>query len=244
MSGAWRPWNVISIVIGGARSGTIGRNHLLDGLASGAAATSENPVARDARRGNRAPAAPEGGEARARLPREVHHAARVHEIRRRSSGLLLRGDTVGGAHRSRALRRSHGAAARLPRAGVGHGCAGRHGDRDDRGPERAHARRGRRPLDRLARPAVRGAAPRGFAVAGAGRKFHWANARIEGDTVVLTCDAVTAPVAVRYAWGANPPCDLAGATGLPAPPFRTDRWPGVTEGRKSRPTLNETRASA
>lgn len=76
------------------------------------------------------------------------------------------------------------------------------------------------------------AAPRGYALAGADRKYHWADARIEGDTVVLTCDAVAAPVAVRYAWGANPPCDLVGATGLPAPPFRTDRWPGVTQGRK------------
>lgn len=75
-------------------------------------------------------------------------------------------------------------------------------------------------------------APRGFALAGADRKYHWADARIDGDTVVLTCGAVAAPVAVRYAWGANPPCDLAGATGLPAPPFRTDRWPGVTEGRR------------
>ena len=40
------------------------------------------------------------------------------------------------------------------------------------------------------------------------------------------------PVAVRYAWAGNPERSLFGKSGLPAYPFRTDTWPGVTEGKK------------
>lgn len=63
---------------------------------------------------------------------------------------------------------------------------------------------------------------KGFEVAGADGRFHRAQARIEGNRVVLQSTAVTAPVAARYGWsdtaqGAN----LMGATGLPASPFRT-----------------------
>lgn len=76
-----------------------------------------------------------------------------------------------------------------------------------------------------------GGEPRGFALAGADRRFHWARARVAGDTVVLTCDAVPHPVAVRYAWANNPAADLAGGSGLPAEPFRSDRWPGLTHGK-------------
>jgi len=77
-----------------------------------------------------------------------------------------------------------------------------------------------------------GATPRGFAVAGADRHFHWAEARIEGSTVVVWSDAVPRPVAVRYGWAANPLADLVNGAGLPAAPFRSDRWPGVTENRR------------
>jgi sialate O-acetylesterase len=72
---------------------------------------------------------------------------------------------------------------------------------------------------------------RGFAVAGADHKFHWANARIEGNTVVVTSPEVISPVAVRYAWGDSPICNLFNQDGLPASPFRTDDWPGITVGR-------------
>lgn len=68
----------------------------------------------------------------------------------------------------------------------------------------------------------------GFAVAGADRKFHWAQAKIVGSTVVVSCDAVENPVAVRYGWADNPNCNLYNAAGLPAGPFRTDNWPGLT----------------
>jgi Carbohydrate esterase, sialic acid-specific acetylesterase len=69
---------------------------------------------------------------------------------------------------------------------------------------------------------------RGFAIAGADRVFHWANASIEGDAVVISSPAVPSPVAVRYAWAGNPDCNLYNKAGLPASPFRTDDWPGST----------------
>lgn len=65
----------------------------------------------------------------------------------------------------------------------------------------------------------------GFAVAGADRRFVWADARVEGGRVVLSSARVPNPVAVRYAWGDNPDrADLYNAAGLPAGPFRTDDW--------------------
>jgi sialate O-acetylesterase len=64
-----------------------------------------------------------------------------------------------------------------------------------------------------------------FAVAGADRKWHWAEARIVGDTVVCTHPEVPKPVAVRYAFSANPAGgNLYNRDGLPASPFRTDDW--------------------
>ncbi|MGC8784903.1 MAG: sialate O-acetylesterase [Armatimonadota bacterium] len=73
---------------------------------------------------------------------------------------------------------------------------------------------------------------RGFAIAGADRRFVWAEARIEGNTVVVSSPQVPEPVAVRYAWADNPVCNLYNRAGLPASPFRTDDWPGVTQGRR------------
>jgi sialate O-acetylesterase len=69
----------------------------------------------------------------------------------------------------------------------------------------------------------------GFAVAGGDRQFAWAEARIEGDQVVVSSDLVPNPVAVRYAWADNPDANLINEEGLPASPFRTDTWPGITE---------------
>jgi sialate O-acetylesterase len=66
--------------------------------------------------------------------------------------------------------------------------------------------------------------PAGFAVAGADRQFRWAEARIDGDSVILTCPEVPAPVSVRYAWAAYPLANLYSGSGLPASPFRTDDW--------------------
>ena len=62
----------------------------------------------------------------------------------------------------------------------------------------------------------------GFAIAGEDGKFVWAEAKIEGDTVVVWSPNVEKPVAVRYAWADNPDCNLYNQEGLPASPFRTD----------------------
>ncbi|MEI7782302.1 MAG: sialate O-acetylesterase, partial [Planctomycetota bacterium] len=52
-----------------------------------------------------------------------------------------------------------------------------------------------------------------------------ANARIDGQSVVVTSPQVPHPVAVRYAWADNPEgCNLYNAAGLPASPFRSDEW--------------------
>jgi sialate O-acetylesterase len=80
---------------------------------------------------------------------------------------------------------------------------------------------------------ARGGEPlKGFAIAGADRKFVWADARIAGDQVVVSSDQVVDPVSVRYAWADNPVCNLYNKAGLPASPFRTDTWPGVTADKK------------
>ena len=69
----------------------------------------------------------------------------------------------------------------------------------------------------------------GFSIAGADRLFVWAKARIDGeDKVIVWSDRVAVPVAVRYNWGNNPDGTLYNAEGLPAVPFRTDEWKGIT----------------
>ncbi|MCW8133331.1 MAG: sialate O-acetylesterase [Planctomycetota bacterium] len=73
---------------------------------------------------------------------------------------------------------------------------------------------------------------KGFAVAGEDKKFVWASAKIDGNTVVVSSDKVEKPVAVRYAWADNPECNLYNKEGLPACPFRTDTWDGVTKANK------------
>lgn len=72
----------------------------------------------------------------------------------------------------------------------------------------------------------------GFAIAGADKKFVWADATIKGKKVIVSSPSVKEPVAVRYAWANNPVCNLYNEDGLPANPFRTDDWPGVTVGKE------------
>ena len=62
----------------------------------------------------------------------------------------------------------------------------------------------------------------GFAICGEDQKWVWADAKIDGDTVLVWSGQVAAPIAVRYAWADNPTCNLYNAAGLPASPFRTD----------------------
>jgi sialate O-acetylesterase len=71
---------------------------------------------------------------------------------------------------------------------------------------------------------VKGDVLKGFAIAGADRKFVWAQAEIKDDTVVVWADSISQPVAVRYGWAHNPPCNLYNRADLPASPFRTDNW--------------------
>ena len=61
----------------------------------------------------------------------------------------------------------------------------------------------------------------GFAICGEDKKWVWATAKSEGDTVIAWSPAVPKPVAVRYAWADNPTCNLYNGEGLPASPFQT-----------------------
>ena len=61
----------------------------------------------------------------------------------------------------------------------------------------------------------------GFAIAGEDQKFVWADAKIDGNTVVVSSPQVAKPVAVCYGWADNPPVNLFNKIGLPASPFRT-----------------------
>jgi sialate O-acetylesterase len=62
-----------------------------------------------------------------------------------------------------------------------------------------------------------------FAIAGPDKKFLWAQAKIEGNNVVVWNDQIQNPAAVRYAWADNPEgANLYNKEGLPASPFRTD----------------------
>jgi sialate O-acetylesterase len=69
-----------------------------------------------------------------------------------------------------------------------------------------------------------------FSIAGDDRKWYWADAHIEGNTIVVSSPSVPQPTQVRYAWQSNPAATLFNGAGLPAVPFRTDTWPGKTEG--------------
>ena len=79
---------------------------------------------------------------------------------------------------------------------------------------------------------VKGDKPEGFAVAGKDRQWHWADARVEGDSVVVSSPMAPDPQAARYAWEAGPAATLYNGAGLPAAPFRTDDWPGITANHK------------
>ena len=65
---------------------------------------------------------------------------------------------------------------------------------------------------------------KGFVIAGEDRQWKPASARIVDDKVIVSSPEVKQPVAVRYAWEADPICNLYNGAGLPASPFRTDAW--------------------
>lgn len=70
---------------------------------------------------------------------------------------------------------------------------------------------------------------KGFEIAGADKKFHFAKALINGNKITVWCDEVPQPVAVRYNWADDASeGNLFNKEMLPAAPFRTDNWDGVT----------------
>ncbi|HMH21792.1 MAG TPA: sialate O-acetylesterase [Puia sp.] len=71
---------------------------------------------------------------------------------------------------------------------------------------------------------------RGFSIAGDDQQFVWAKAWIEGDKIIVSSERIGKPVAVRYAWADNAgDANLYNKEGLPASPFRSDNWKGLTE---------------
>src|SRR5882672_2467510 len=79
--------------------------------------------------------------------------------------------------------------------------------------------RGRRPVNAGCRPGSYD------------RQWHWAEAKIEGDAIVDSSPTVPEPEAARYAWQSFPAATFYNGAGLPAVPFQTDDWPGITEHR-------------
>lgn len=73
---------------------------------------------------------------------------------------------------------------------------------------------------------------KGFTIAGVDHKFYWAQGVIEGDEIVVSSPDVVFPIAVRYGWADNPLCNLVNGAALPASPFRTDDWQGITYGNQ------------
>ena len=71
---------------------------------------------------------------------------------------------------------------------------------------------------------AKGGELKGFVIAGADQVWKPATAKIVGDAVAVSSPEVAAPVAVRYAWAADPACTLFNGAGLPASPFRTDTF--------------------
>ncbi len=71
----------------------------------------------------------------------------------------------------------------------------------------------------------------GFAIAAEDEKFAWADAVIDGNTVVVSNAGIKEPFAVRYAWEVYPLYNLYNGAGLPASPFRTDDWKLTSEGK-------------
>lgn len=67
-----------------------------------------------------------------------------------------------------------------------------------------------------------------FTIAGKDQKFYPAHAEIVGDEIIVHSPKVSSPVAVRFAWSTAPVPNLFNKVGLPASPFKTDDWPGIT----------------
>ena len=73
---------------------------------------------------------------------------------------------------------------------------------------------------------------KGFAIAGADQKFVWADAKIDGDTIVVSSDKVADPIAGATPGRTTPSATCTTKPACPASPFRTDTWPGATASNK------------
>jgi sialate O-acetylesterase len=77
---------------------------------------------------------------------------------------------------------------------------------------------------------VKGEAPKHFAIAGDDKKFVWARATVKDNTITVWHPSISKPAAVRYAWADSPvEANVFNKAGLPAVPFRTDNWKGITQ---------------
>jgi sialate O-acetylesterase len=73
---------------------------------------------------------------------------------------------------------------------------------------------------------------KGFSIAGPDHHYVWADAKIEGETVVVSSPQIPKPVSVRYGWNNSADWNLFNAAGLPASPFQTDDYaPEPAKGR-------------
>ena len=79
-----------------------------------------------------------------------------------------------------------------------------------------------------------GKSVRGFEIAGVDKKFLPARVFIYKDRVEVSHEKMSTPVAVRYGWANDPDCNLVNAEGLPASPFRTDRWKIAVPNQKNK----------
>ena len=70
---------------------------------------------------------------------------------------------------------------------------------------------------------------KGFAIAGPDSQFVWADAKIEGNKVIVWNDSIDQPLSVRYGWADHPIVNLVNSAGFPASPFRTDNWRWISE---------------
>lgn len=76
---------------------------------------------------------------------------------------------------------------------------------------------------------MKGSELKGFEIAGKDKKFYYAEAKIDGNKVIVSNSLVTKPSSVRYGWSNSPiEANLFNQEGLPASPFRTDKWKGIT----------------
>ena len=69
---------------------------------------------------------------------------------------------------------------------------------------------------------AKGSLDKAFAILGSTGKWTWADAKIVGNTIVLSAKGVVAPMYVRYAWDEDPNAPLYNKEGLPAVPFRVE----------------------